>query len=743
MIMFKLLRFCVFVGVWVFLLRPIVAMGQMADSLLMNFYKENNDTSKINMLFKVSDFYHYQERDYGLSEKYMLEAKKVAEATKKPGLIAHTYNAIGSYYRNSSHYSEALKYHHDALNISRQLADSSQVAHSYNNIGVVYRRLDNHAMAAENHIEALRIAEMCGDSFSISVSCNSLGNIFSLNGRYDEAIVYFNKALDISTKSNNKLGMAMNYNNIGEVYEFKHDYKAARELYARSLEMNREIHNQQGIAICYNCLGKIALYEGNARLAYNYFKAAVDIDKQLNNKRYLADGYVNMAKATIALKKYDEAKSIIDKGFGLAKEINSLRHLQTSCENLSNYYVALGIYDLGYRYLQLSAIYKDSILNEKSSRIIASMQALYESEKSESEIKILRQEQEIKNQQFAKQRVRNYMLLSGIAILTALIVGIYISLHNKRRRNRLLSRQIVEIEQKNSKLAEQKEEITAQKEDIIKKKELIEIKNENLERAYRTIETYVLNITDSIRYAEKIQESIQPTLPQIKSHFADTVIFNRPKDIVSGDFYWLYHTPDRLFFALSDCTGHGVPGAFMSIIGIDLLNQAVRQNRLTESDKILSFVNSQLINRLRKTDNDRILMDSMDIAICVLDIKTKMLSFSGTLIPIIAVRNGQIDEIKPDVYSLGSIFRINAMDFKTQTIQLKPNDWLYISSDGYFDQIGGAQKLKYQRNRFKELAKHLALHSGDTQQELLTADFNAWIGSNEQIDDVLVWGLKI
>lgn len=727
----------------IFVFGTITTEAQIADSLLLNFYNENNDTSKIKILFKVSDYYRNVEHNFDLADKYIFEAKKSAENTKKDGLIAYVYNYIGTYFRINSSFSEALKYHFDALQISKRINDSSQIANTYNNIGVVYRQVDNHALAAENHIEALRIAESCADTFNISVACNSLGNVFSLNGRHDEAIMYFKKALDLSIKGKNKLGMAINYNNIGEAYEFKGDYNKARELYTKSLNLNKEIKSDQGTSICYNCLGKIALYEGNAHLAHNYFKAAIDIDKRLNSKRYLAEGYCNLAKASLALKKYDEAKSIIDKGLAIANEINSLLHKQISYENLSNYYKALGNYLLAYDHIKLSNSYKDSILNEKSTRIIASMQVLYESEKRESEIKILKQEQEITDQRYAKQQTRSYMLLCGIVLLLGIIVVIYIALHGKAKRNKLLSSQIREIERKNAKLAEQKEEITSQKEDIIRKKEIIEIKNDNLEKAYRTIENYVLNITESIRYAEKIQESIQPSITLVKDTFSDTVVFSKPKDIVSGDFYWLYSTPEKVFFALSDCTGHGVPGAFMSIIGIDLLNQAVRQNKFLKSEQILSFLNAQLIKRLRKSENDRILMDSMDIAICVYDRNTHELSFSGALIPVIIIRNGEICELKPNSYSLGSIFHTDPINFKTETLQLNPNDWIYISSDGFYDQIGGNNKRKYQRTRFKEFVSSISKISGDEQQLLLDNEFRKWMGTSEQIDDVLVWGIKI
>lgn len=722
---------------------PKGLLAQRSDSLLAQLQRVKNDSAKIQLLFKISSYYRDTERNSEQWEKYLLEAKKVAESTKSPKIISNTYNKIGISYRRESRSGEAIKFHTDALAVAQGIKDSSEMATSYNYIGVVYRRIDSYALATENHIKALKIAEKCADEYNMSVACNSLGNIFSVTGQYDVAIDYFNKALELSKKSNSKLGLAMNYNNIGEVYEFMGNYVKARELYAHSLAINKEIKSDRGISICYNCLGKIALYEDNAMLAYKYFKEALDIDIRLDNKRYTADSYINLARASLSLKKYDEAKRLTDKGLEIALGINSLLHAQYAHEIYSNYYKALGQYRLAFENILLANQYKDSILNEKTSRIITSIQTLYESEKQESQIKILKQEQEIQEREFARQRTSNIILLAGFFIMVGVACVVYYMFREKRKSNTLLSNQIAEIERKNRKLAHQKEEIAIQKEDIIRKKELIEIKNKNLESAYRTIETYVSNMTESIRYAEKIQESIQPSLGKIKEYFSDTVVFSKPKDIVSGDFYWLLRIHDKVIFALADCTGHGVPGAFMSIIGIDLLNQAVRQNKRTDSAEILSFVNTQLIKRLRRTDSERILMDSMDIAICVYDINTKVLDFSGTLIPLILILDGNVVEIKPSTFALGSIFKEAPKNFKTETVQLSMGDYVYISSDGFFDQVGGEKNRKYQRERFKKFVLQNSQCSGIDMHSKLNEEFFAWKGSNEQIDDVLVWGIKI
>ncbi|MCB8964835.1 MAG: tetratricopeptide repeat protein [Bacteroidales bacterium] len=710
---------------------------------MLKLYQESNDSARVELLVQIAAYYDRDEPNAVLAENYLFEAKRVADSSSYTTLRATVYNQLGVFYRNQSKYNESLRYHNNAYALAKALNDKRMLAISLNNLGVVYRRIDNHAFATEYHIKALKIAEEIRDSFSVSVSCNSLGNIFSLNGRYDDAIEYFTRALDISESMGNSLGLAMNCNNIGEVYEFKGDYVNARDFYQRSLDVNLRINNLKGIAISYNALGKIDLYTGRYKSALDFFSKALTIDKQLGDRKFLADSYINLSRVLLALGRVREAKANIDMSITIAKQINSLIHQQWIYEVYSDYYKREKRYDSALFYYAKASTFKDSVLNEKNTRHISTIQTIYETEKKENEIKLLMQSQEIKQKELKRQNILKNGLLIGLLLTIVIIISIYQAFVTKRNSNNLLSRQIREIEEQNIRLEEQKQEIETQKEEIERNKDFIEQKNSNLEEAYKIIENYIEKITDSIRYAERIQESIQPSEEMVRAVFTDTLIFNKPKDIVSGDFYWMVTSGKRVYFALSDCTGHGVPGAFMSIIGIDLLNQAVNLHNYYEPDQILEFINEQLIQKLRKSENEQVLKDSMDIAVCIFDRETYQLHYTGALIPLFISSGGEITEIRPDYVTLGTSFGHTEKRFTVNSFKLLAGDWIYLTSDGYFDQLGGPCNKKFMRTNFKQILPKVQSLQGIEQRNVLEMEFLKWMGRNEQIDDVLVWGVKI
>lgn len=714
------------------------------DTLLLKLYQEPRDSIRVLILKDIAYEYEVNEQNPILAENYLLEAKRLAENLKNDKLKIEVYTSLGVLYRNISNYTNALKFHNDALEFAKSISDKHYQCVSLNNLGVVYRRLDNHAYASEYHIKALKLAEEIKDTFNIAVACNSLGNIFSLNGRYDEALEYFQRALFLSKKMENLLGQAMNYNNIGEVYEFKGDYEKAKEYYSKSLDVNFKINSLKGIGINYNALGKIELYLGNVAKAYNYFKKSLEIDKQLGDKKFLADSYINLAKAQLFLNYNNQALSNIDSCLKIAKQINSLIHFQQAYEVLSTYYQRIGNHGKALEYFKLASAYKDSVLNEKNSRHISTIQTLYETEKKENEIKLLLQQQELKQREITKQKIQTYALLIGLLLSGFMLVAIYFTLKVKRKTADQLAEQIKEIELKNVLLEEKNQEIEEQKKEIEKNKNFIEQKNKNLEEAYKIIENYIEKITDSIRYAERIQESIQPSLSQIKSAFPDTFVLNRPKDIVSGDFYWMQKLGKKVFFALADCTGHGVPGAFMSIIGIDIINQAINQHHLFKTDDILSFIDQELVRRLSRSKVEKVLKDSMDIALCVFDSETYLLEYTSALIPIFLQHNSTIEELKPDFITLGTrLTNINKKNFTVKTKKLIPGDWIFISSDGYFDQLGGENHKKFMRSRFKENLMLVSDLDGEGKCSHLEKTLLDWMNNTEQIDDILVWGIKV
>lgn len=257
------------------------------------------------------------------------------------------------------------------------------------------------------------------------------------------------------------------------------------------------------------------------------------------------------------------------------------------------------------------------------------------------------------------------------------------------------------------------------------------------------IEEYFVQVTDSIKYAQKIQEAILPPDYQVKRMLPDSFILYRPKDIVSGDFYWLGEANDKVFFAAVDCTGHGVPGAFMSIVGYNQLKQAIITTGGSNPAEILDDLNRGVSETLHQKEEHSTNKDGMDIAICSLDYKTLELEYAGAFNPLYLLRNEEIIQVKGNKFPIGSFVDEEPSNFTNNKIQLETGDQIYIFSDGYPDQFGGPRGKKFMYKRFRELLVKNGKENLDKQKELLQDSLFDWMKDEEQVDDILVIGVRV
>jgi serine phosphatase RsbU (regulator of sigma subunit) len=250
------------------------------------------------------------------------------------------------------------------------------------------------------------------------------------------------------------------------------------------------------------------------------------------------------------------------------------------------------------------------------------------------------------------------------------------------------------------------------------------------------------DITDSITYAKRIQQAILPTDKFVKDLLPESFVLYKPKDIVSGDFYWVAQWGNHLLFAAVDCTGHGVPGAFMSIVGQNLLNQAVNEHGLTKPNLVLNALNKGVSRTLGKNEDSQI-KDGMDIALCALDKKRMILEFAGAYNPLWLLRNNEIIEIKGNKFPIGSFIDNSIQNFTNNEIQLQSGDILYIFTDGYADQFGGEKGKKFKYKNIKKILLENRNETMDRQKEILDKTLEKWKGDLEQLDDILFMGVKI
>jgi phosphoserine phosphatase RsbU/P len=299
------------------------------------------------------------------------------------------------------------------------------------------------------------------------------------------------------------------------------------------------------------------------------------------------------------------------------------------------------------------------------------------------------------------------------------------------------------VRERTSQIQHQKEEIEAQRDSIEYQKNILAEINANLQNAYVEIEEQKKNITDSIYYARRIQNAILPPDEHVKKTLHDSFVLYMPKDIVSGDFYWVNQHKDLVVFAAVDCTGHGVPGAFMSIVGSNQLNYAVNIQGITRPSDILNAVNQGVTNTLRQSRGSVVVKDGMDIALCVADFTNRKLEFAGAFNPLFIVRNGELIHIKGNKFPIGAFIGDQLNQFENHQVDLEPGDVIYIFSDGYVDQFGGEENKKFLIKRFRDLLIEIAPEPMDRQKELLFEAHLKWKGDSEQVDDILVIGVKL
>jgi serine phosphatase RsbU (regulator of sigma subunit)/Tfp pilus assembly protein PilF len=714
------------------LFSDICAQTGSLDSLKSAFKSEINDSLRVHLLLNIAlNSASISNED---AKAYTIQALNLAKGINYNKGMAMSYNHLGVIERNSSNYASALNYHNLALQYISPYGICSEKANILNNIGVVYRRLSELSKAADFHLRALSVAEEVNDSRSINIATNSLGNIYLAQGNYTEALKHFEKSLQREKATNNSLGIAINLNNIGAVYAMQKEYAKAVSFYSQSLEINKKIGDKKGISICYNCLGEMYSKQQQYKKAIAVFKKSLDLNLKLGDKIYTASNYINIGDLHTSDGNYPEAETNIRKGLEIAMSIGSKQYCEEAYSSLSDLYSKKGEYKAALDALRSSITYKDSIINENSLNTIAHLRTVYETEKKEKEIQAQKLELAIKKKEVLKEKALKLYFIS--AFIAMLLVSLLIY-HNYRLKKKVN----IDLVNYNRDMDEKNRILTMQKEEILSQRDQIEEKNKVVNKAYDLIKNKNKNIIDNIRYALQIQNALLPPLKKIKQHLPESFIFYKPRDIVSGDFYWLFQKGQRLVVAVGDCTGHGVSGAFMSILGITTLNEIVNEKGITKPDQILNHLRDRIIWSLQQENKFWEAKDGMDMTIFSFDFIRRKVMFSGANSSAMLIRDNTIKPFKGDKMPV-SIFP-EIVPFSLVEVDICPNDMFYLYTDGYYHQFGGLYGKKFSVNQFSTLL--LDIHKLDLrdQQIRLEDTFRRWRTRNEQVDDILVMGFQI
>jgi len=597
-------------------------------------------------------------------------------------------------------------------------------ANALNNIGYVFDNRGRISKALEYYLKGLKIREAIDDKSGIAESLNNVGALYKIQGNNEKALGYYSRCLDLWKKTGNDNGVALVLSNIGKIYSDKSNWNKAIEYHTQSLKIYETTGDKKGIADLYNKIGLI--YSNLKRLdkALEYYNKSLKIRKEIGDKEGVAISLYFIAKAEFDENRISNAEKTAMKSFNLSKELGFPARIKGAADLLYKINIKQNDWESAFKMYMLYIQMRDSISNEEIRKEALKGQLQYEYEKKESEVKA---EQDRKAVLVAAERKRQLLflwLVAAVALAVAIIAGvIYRSLRVTRK---------------------QKQVIETQKTEVEKQKHLIEGKQKE--------------ILDSIRYAKYLQDAILPPQTLVTRYLSDFFILYKPKDIVAGDFYWIEVLGDSqpiIFIAAADCTGHGVPGAMVSVVCSNALNRAVKEFGITEPSKILDKVRELVIETFEKSESK--IKDGMDISLIALNMKTYELQFSGANNPLYVIKkfendgislesqvdkiSDQLIEIKGDRMPVAIFVKMN--DFTNHKIQLQKGDCIYLKSDGYEDQFGGLENKKFMTKHLKKLLLDNSQKPMTVQKENIETALSDWIGQAEQIDDIMVIGIKI
>ena len=627
---------------------------------------------------------------------------KVLEEEENISEKIHIYNSLADVIKDDA--DTALFYAKEALRLSVEINHPQHIINSYLSISNLDQDMGDFESAITYLFKAQEIADSLNHNELLGKIYNNLGNAYRGMENIYSAEKFYGRAIKLYQEVGNELELGKTYNNIGLVYVRQEKYDEAIKAYHKSLDIVIKFDDKTSQANGWSNLGVAHYYRGEIEKTIFYFKKSLRVAEETNNLMGVAISQSNIGELYFETRKFDAAIESLLLSIETSKKIKADDLLKHSYYILSNAYAEENRFEQAYEYNNLYSSLKDSINDVEKSKFSMELESKFASSEKEKKILALEKQQALNELELRKKKYTQNILVIGVVLVILLLLIFYIRYRSSKKEKELLQIHSDIIEQKNA------------------------------------------EITESIVYAKRIQKAILPTDKFIKDALPNSFVLYKPKDIVAGDFYWVEQIDNYILFAVADCTGHGVPGAMVSVVCHNVMNRVIRDFSLLDPAKILDKTRELVVDQLNKSE-DSITMDNirdgMDIALCVLDRETNELNYAGANNPLWILRNGleEMEEIKANKQSIG---KIDHPDFYTShKIKLNKGDNIYLFSDGYADQFGGEKGKKLKYKPFKKLLLSIKNKEMNEQGDALNQYFGKWQGDLEQVDDVCVMGVKI
>lgn len=630
---------------------------------------------------------------------YIEQSLRTMQEIKDKAGMGKCYQELGQLMRTVGKQEKAIDHFLKAIEIRKEIKDTNSLSGSLMSLGTVYDHIGNYEQSLNYYFQTLHYSEAMGDKNRTCEAYICIGIVFYEQSKYQDAIDNMNKALVAGGEKISKQNLIYINNNLGISYLGLRNFKKALEYQFMTLHLSEEIGDDRGYVMCNGNIGGIYLEMKNPKEASNYYLKAIERGEKVNYAIGLTFSYNGMGSCYKGMNQPGQAITYYLKALKTAKEINYKSEMRTSYMYLSEAYEQQNNYKDALLYHKLYSDLKDSILNEESLKQTTELNVRYETDKKAKEIELLTKDQELKDKTLKQQRLVRIGLIIGLGLFLVISFLLLNRYRFKQRANLILEKQKQEIHQKN------------------------------------------VLITDSIDYAKTIQEAILPDDEKLASAFPEYFILYKPKATVSGDFYWITKKNNEIICAVADCTGHGVPGAFMSLLGHNMLDNAISQPGVSTPGSILTVLNQDIVARF--SQNHESSKHGMDIAIISMNEATGQFQYAGAKNAVYHVRNKVLTEIKADKHSIGTVTKEDGvLNYTNHTSRLERGDMIYLFSDGFPDQKGGKDKKKFFYPPFKELLTNISILPVHEQKNRLDEVITSWIGGGEQIDDILVMGIR-
>lgn len=638
---------------------------------------------------------YYTTGNHDKARDILNETYRDAVSQKSDYGMAAYYNTKAILLSYEANFDSSLYYFEKALEIRKKLKDDKGVLRSLSNLGTIHNKRKEYKKAIDYFEEALKLETEMGFEEGKHIALNSLGTIYFDLKMYDKALFYFRKAQQQHIKNNDEEKLMSSYDGFRLVYKDIKKFDSALYYANKSKDLAIKLNDQRILSYANLSISNVYTVMKNYSEAKKYIKQAEQVYKQakLNDEHLLLAIYGYLAAAEVNMNNTDSALVSIEKVVELQKKLNTSVQIAEMPKLFAEYYYLKKDYKNAYNYLLKQNTFNDSTYKSDISLQLNEMRTKYETEKKEQENKLLQHE----NKQH--KTTRNYLLII-LAIAVIGIIGAIVAYRKIKRSKELISfqKQIVEEKQK--------------------------------------------EILDSINYARRIQYALLASDNLLEKHLPEYFVVFKPKDVVSGDFYWATPTKDGFIYVTGDCTGHGVPGAFMSLLNISKLNQAINEHNITQPNLILNNVRNEIVSALNPEGSKEVSKDGMDAVVCKLDIKNMKLQFSAANNSFYIIRNNTLITCKADKMPVGK-GHDDSVSFSFNEIELQKGDIIYTFTDGFADQFGGAHGKKFKYKPFEELL--LAIHHEpmEVQKQKIEEAFVKWKGTLEQVDDVCVIGVRV